>query len=91
MPPARYANTPIIQISNTYHHINGRAIRSIQLKAILFISTVQIELLMLRLIAIAIVIKPIVSIAPRSEVITANIQETMATNLMSELSKLLER
>ena len=25
MPPARYANTPIIQISNTYHHIGGRA------------------------------------------------------------------
>jgi len=25
MPPARYANTPIIQINNTYHHIGGRA------------------------------------------------------------------
>ena len=25
MPPARYANTPIILISNTYHHIGGRA------------------------------------------------------------------
>ena len=25
MPSARYANTPITQISNTYHHIGGRA------------------------------------------------------------------
>ncbi len=25
MPPARYANAPIIQISTAYHHIGGRA------------------------------------------------------------------
>jgi hypothetical protein len=27
MPPARYANAPIIQISTAYHHIDGRADR----------------------------------------------------------------
>ena len=25
MPPTRYANAPIIQISTAYHHIGGRA------------------------------------------------------------------
>ena len=30
MPPARYANAPIIQISTAYHHIGGRAERTMK-------------------------------------------------------------
>ena len=66
-------------------------IRSINLNAILFISTIQVELLMLRFIAIAIGSITIVSIAPKSEAMTANIQETVVTMQSTlERFKLLE-
>ena len=64
-------------------------IRSTSLTVILYNSTIQIELLMLRFIAIAIGLITIVSIAPKSEAMTANIQETaVMTQSMSERSKL---
>ena len=64
-------------------------IRSIDIFVILCISTIQVELLMLRFIAIEIGLIMIVSTAPKSEAITANIQETaVMTQSMSERSKL---